>query len=584
MSLSPRSRLIATVLTALVLLAVLATAAAAQRAIDLEEIKRNAPPPPPKDPTATLSILLSPSPTWTSGDAWRVSTGGALADIDGDLDLDFVVSNGNDISEDPQVVYKNLGAGLELMPSWVSADNQYSGHCAVGDVTGDGAPELVVANYGGGGIPFDPERLILYRNLGTDFETLASWQSIDLDNSFSLALGDVDLDADLDLAVANGEAYSNRPADNELYLNLGGMLDTAAGWHSTEVESSYDVAWADVDRDGDLDLATINAEDPVRLYDNQAGVLGTTAIWSSTIAENGNSLAFADVNGDGYLDLAVATNRQGTGVGYFHVFMNQSGVLETSPSWTSTVGMVYGSAVAFADLDADGDEDLLAGSWWGQLLVFENQGGTLTTGAVYVSSTSSVIEAIVPGDLDGDGLLPWSDSLPGDGARRLFYVSRRPIQQLTEVRADGVPLGPGDFAVDLDAGWISLAVAPQTGLAVDYVVSDDLDVAVTNWDSSRGNYVFDNQRQSASVATGRGLTPGARLSVFPLPARASEWLTVSGAPPGAEIRLVTVSGRLAARLDPGADGTARYRPERPGVLLVQVVGRRAPARKLIVLP
>jgi hypothetical protein len=93
-----------------------------------------------------------------------------------------------------------------------------------------------------------------------------------------------------------------------------------------------------------------------------------------------------------------------------------------------------------------------------------------------------VVEAIVPGDIDGDGLRSEADVLPGDGVRRLFYVGRRPIQRLVEVRADGVPLAPGDFATDLDAGWISVATAPQVSLAVDYIVSDDLDIAVTNWD------------------------------------------------------------------------------------------------------
>jgi hypothetical protein len=576
---SPR---LAALLLTLTLLVLVTGLAAAQRAADLEEIRRQAPPPPPIDSRATLTILLGPTPTWTSGDAFRVSTGGALADIDGDLDLDFIVSNGNDINEDPQVVYKNLGAGLETMPSWVSVDRQYSGHCAVGDVTGDGLPDLVVANYGGGSVPFPPEAMIGYRNLGTDFETVPSWQSADLDNSFSLALGDVDLDGDLDLAAMNGEAYSNRPAANELYMNQGGTLDSSPSWFSTEIESSYDAAWADVDRDGDLDLAVINAEDPVRLYDNQGGTLGTTAIWSSTIAENGNSLAFGDVDGDGYLDLAVATNRQGTGIGRFHVFMNLSGTLETTPSWTANVAETYGSAVCFADLDADGDEDLAAGSWWGQVLVFENQAGTLTAGAAWVSQTSSVIEAIVAGDIDGDGLVPRSDVLPGDGATRLFYVSRRPVQRLVEVRADGVPLAAGEFACDLEQGWISVAVAPATDLAVDYVVSDDLDLAVTNWDQSRGNYVFDNQRSSTAVAAGRA--PEARLRLHPMPARARHWLTLTGAPAGAEVRLVALDGRVVARLRQGGGDEIRFRPESPGVLLVTVAGSAAPAQKLVVLP
>ncbi len=550
--------------------------AQAQRAADLELLRDTAPPPPPLAPDATLSIQLSPTPVWISSDASRVSTGGALADVDGDQDLDFVVSNGNDMAVQPQTMYRNLGGVLELSPSWVSTDAQYSGHCAVGDVTGDGNPDLVVANYGS----FAPQRLIMYRNLGAAFETTASWQSSDLDNSFSCALGDVDLDGDMDLAVANGEAYVTGPAANDLYRNEAGALTPLPVWQSSEIESSYDVAWADVDRDGDLDLAVINSMTPARLYDNQGGVLSTTAIWSSTIAEDGNTLAFGDVDGDGWLDLAVATNRQIGGTGRFRLFLNQNGTLSSTPSWTSNVGNVYGSAVAFADLDADGDEDLVAGSWWGQLLVFENLGGTLTTGAAFISQTTSVIEAIIPGDVDGDGLVPRNDVLAADGSRRLFYVSRRPIQRLVEVRADGVALAPGTFACDLDQGWISVAAAPAQDLAVDYWVSDDLDLAVTNWDSNIGNYVFENQRATTAVtATGGAVSiPGLRIS--PLPARSGSWVTIQGAAAGTELRVISAGGRVLARILPGGDGVARYRPSSPGV--VWVAGPAGDAARVVV--
>ncbi len=565
------------VLAALLLLAATAGPAAAQRAADLETIRRTAPPAPPLAPDATLAIQIGTTPVWTSTDVSRVSTGLALADVDADLDLDFVVSNGNDMALQPRTFYRNTGGVLGTTPAWTSSDNYYSGHCAVGDVDGDGRPDLAVGNYGS----FDRQRSILYRNLGTQFEAVASWQTSDLDNSFSLAFGDVDLDGDLDLAFANGEAYVTGPARNDLYLNQGGALAVLPAWQSTEIESSYDVAWADVDRDGDLDLATINSMAPLRLYRNDGGTLNPTSVWASTIAQDGNTIAWGDMNGDGWLDLAAATNRQIGGTGRFYVFLNQNGVLSSAPSWTSNVGNVYGSAVAFADLDADGDEDLAAGSWWGQVLVFENLGGTLTTGAAWISQTTSVVEAIVPGDVDGDGLLQRSDTLPANGARRLFYVTRRPIQRLVQVRADGTPLAPGTFAYDLDQGWISVPAAPGQSLAVDYWVSDDLDLAVTNWDNTIGNYVFANQRPTTGLAaSGASRIDGLRIS--PLPARVGSWVTIAGVEAASGLRLITAGGRVRARLDPGAGGELRWQPKDPGVYWI--VGRRGETARLVVLP
>jgi len=260
--------------------------------------------------------------------------------------------------------------------------------------------------------------------------------------------------------------------------------------------------------------------------------------------------------------------------------MNQGGVLSAAPSWTSNVGNQYGSAVAFADLDADGDEDLAAGVWWGRVMVFENLGGTLTTGAAWISQTSSVIEAIVPGDVDGDGLRPRSDALPAGGGRRLFYVSRRPIQRLDAVRADGVPLAHGTYSCDLDQGWISVPVAPAQTLAVDYWVSDDLDLAVTNWDNTIGNYLFANQRPTTGLAAS-GASRIDMLRITPLPARAGSWVTISGAAAG-DLRLITAAGRVGARLDPGAGGELRWQPRDPGVYWV--VGRRGESARLVVLP
>ena len=103
-----------------------------------------------------LAALQGPVPlpnaaSWTSYPG-GVTTGGAFADLDRDGWLDFVVANGNDILRQRVEVYYNDGAGnYPLNPQWQSADVDYHGHLAVGDVDGDGWDDVAVSVFLGAG-------------------------------------------------------------------------------------------------------------------------------------------------------------------------------------------------------------------------------------------------------------------------------------------------------------------------------------------------------------------------------------------------------------------------------------------------
>ncbi|MBT8335158.1 MAG: VCBS repeat-containing protein, partial [Gemmatimonadetes bacterium] len=147
-----------------------------------------------------------------------------------ELGLDFA----NRLSEDQIVENRNLlnGSGV-----------------AVGDVTGDGRPDIYLARLDG------PNRL--YGNLGGwRFQDMTDGAGVALPDQFSTGatFADVDGDADLDLLVAaNG-------APTRLFLNDGagvfteaeGALDTGRTWGTTSL------ALADIDADGDLDLYAAN--------------------------------------------------------------------------------------------------------------------------------------------------------------------------------------------------------------------------------------------------------------------------------------------------------------------------------------
>ena len=321
----------------------------------------------------------------------------------------------------------------------------------------------------------------------------------------SLALGDADGDGDLDLACACGDDYYNDPERQRIFFNDNGTLEALPGWVSDEVDYALDVFWGDIEQDGDMDLVFCGTSTPMRAYLNgqtTGGGIATTASWESgDLPQYGNTTALGDLNGDGYPEVAVADNNQLGGPGRFKLYLNTAGSLATTPMWQSDTGG-FGSHVSWIDLDFDGDRDLAAGRWWGNVRLYENMAGMLTSSPAWTSNTSSVIENLFWGDVDNDALSPGGVMIAsGTGTRTFFEVGFIPARSIDAVIVAGTPLPASAYAAHPANGWVSLAEPPPPGagnVEIHFTYSADIDLGVTNWDSSRGNYVFLNQQVAAA--------------------------------------------------------------------------------------
>ncbi len=458
-----------------------------------------------------LTIPYPNQPDWESIDD-DFSTGGALVDIDLDGDLDLVTGNGNDMDEDPNRVYYNANDSLEVIASWSSNDVGYNAHISVGDIDADGYPDLAVANYGD---PATPQYDKIYYNQSGTFQQNPTWQPADLDNSFSCAFGDVDGDGDLDLAVACGEEYFDSLQYAKVYMNNNGMIDTTPAWQTNILSYFYDVAWVDIDMDGDLDLALAGHHKKNIMYLNTGGVLGSTPYWQSADSLGTLKIAFGDMDGDGDLDLVCANNAQTGGISNCELYLNDGSTLDTLPVWTSQTTNNY-SCVSLGDVDRDGDLDLAAGGWWESVKVFENISGILPQIPSWQWSPTNpsllVCENICFGDIDNTLPTTVTDEIHiVDSTTRVFYLDNRWLINVTQVRSDGGPLSLDQYCFSYADGWISVAdiFTQAETLWVDYTYSIDLDLVVTNWYPTRGNFAFLN-----TYSTGISDLPKARTPII----------------------------------------------------------------------
>lgn len=455
-------------------------------------------------------------PDWQSTDT-PYSTGGALVDVDQDGWLDFVVANGNDMRREKMAVYYGQGDGtFPLSPDWQSDDLEYNGHLSIADVNGDGWLDVAV------GLTWeDPGTATarLYLNNGGTFSSLPDWETPDELEGFHVAFGDVNGDGRPDLAVGTGLPYTgSHTLHNFIYMNVGGMLESSPSWTSDDTWDLMEIFFCDVDGDGFQELVGVGTRTDTWVYGNDAGTLATTAVWHTTDVPTQFSVmgTYGDVDDDGMFDLFVTDNTQLSrvggklhgdgpgssgdrsgprGTGFLRRYNGMSpGPFATTPTWSHFEN--YGSAVALADIDADGDLDVATGSWWGATKYFLNAGGLYGAAPDWSSSGTSVVEAIVFGDVDNNGLR-WPteafdvSATPG---RRLFKLSHQPVQAIDVVSVDGDVLAPNQFTYDLVHGWVSVGPTPVESVEVSYVISVSPDMAVTNWDDSRGNYLYYSQR------------------------------------------------------------------------------------------
>lgn len=267
-----------------------------------------------------------------------------------------------------------------------------------------------------------------YEDLAKKLRDLGN-TDVDVGNFATPAFTDMDADGDLDLSCGSEEGtiyyYENVGTKYwPIFIEKPDMYSFICDvWCYNKDKTA--LAIADLDANGAKDLLIGNSEGTIYYFQN----LGSPeqAIWGpyyaiedAEVNENSHP-ALADLDGDGDYDLAV-----GAADGYIYFYDNVGS--SESPDWDYSYPLFTGEnddrTIYFSDLDDDGDFDLSVGDGdLATLYYYQNIGSstqetwapnpTLYSGIVPEYGTSPAIA-----DLNGD-LCP--DLVVGGNSGRLFY-------------------------------------------------------------------------------------------------------------------------------------------------------------------
>ena len=267
-----------------------------------------------------------------------------VADLNDDGDLDVIVS----VTFSNELLwYENLGGGAFGPQQLISDAFERFEIPVAGDMAGDGDLDVVVA---------------------TDFDDTIRWfENGDGEGTFSevhvvsnqgnngrdLRLGDLDGDGDLDIVAESAGSeclswYEN--TDGEGTFGGPTVIDPAFA-------ATTDIALADFDGDGDLDIATVKISGLHFYYENTDGQ-GT--FWVAQLIPNSPDGVFSlfaeDLDNDGDMDIVSTGGGDSNNVLWFE----NDGTATFSPPEiiTNELSSQSGAVVMAADLDNDGDKDI----------------------------------------------------------------------------------------------------------------------------------------------------------------------------------------------------------------------------------
>ena len=305
------------------------------------------------------------------------SGGVAAGDYDGDGDVDLYVVGGSD---EPNHLFRNRGDGTFYdTAARVGLDITHLGSGpAFGDIDGDGDLDLFI-----GAVENDPYYLMENRDGRFVDVTVASRIVIDAENTVSATFADYDKDDDLDLFLTHW-GFEEQDDTQTLWRNTGDGIFESVSEESGIAESliieslnyqtgevahidrTYTANLSDIDGDGDGDLLMAADYQTSQVFANNGdGTFTRTTDRQVIIDQSGMGASVGDYDNDGDMDWFVTSIYQPPDFYGNRLYRNDgTGVFEDVTMRAGVVDGGWGWASCFADIDNDGDLDIVHVNGW----------------------------------------------------------------------------------------------------------------------------------------------------------------------------------------------------------------------------
>jgi len=346
---------------------------------------------------------------------------------------------------------------------------------AVADFNGDGFLDVVVT-----GREPDPDQERISRvhiNDGTGLFSLVIESPLEGVSDGSVAVADVDNDGDQDILITG--VTNNSFVISRLYKNDGaGNFTQEFGTPFRPVYQSS-IAFSDVDNDGDQDVLITGWSPPnfiATLYINNGTGVFTEVQNTPFDGVRASSIAFADVDADNDEDVLI-TGINTNGVTIAKIYSND-GLGNFTEVQNTSFDPVYFSDVKFADVDGDNDQDVLITG-----LIDDPGVDTRTLSKLYINNGQGVFEENTDVSFEGvyNGSSAFAD-MDGDSDLDLFITGANPENTNSIVVGKVFTNnGGGSFMEDSNSS-LEPVISGSVAFA-DFDNDGDLDVIITGFSS-----------------------------------------------------------------------------------------------------
>ena len=307
-------------------------------------------------------------------------------DIDGDSDLDIVTA-GEKVSR----VWLNNGSGSFSVGQEIGG---YGRSVAFGDLDGDLDPDLVIGREGSGS-----NSLLGFEIWRNDDGVLTAVDTLDIGNysAREVFIENIDADADLEI-ITFGKSIEDgnylRSFDNGGSLSFSNFFSTIVKYQATSIDVG------DIDGDSNVDVflgaGEYSFSNSQIFLNTGSGNFAFSSEFDPSPEYTTSDVDLIDFDGDLDLDLLTTSQTE------HRIFLNEGGVFTylsklptTQTAELSTVG----------DIDGDGDNDIILGGYQSNPVIFLNDG--LTTPSFMqdadVPSFADEYTKSIAADIDNDG-------------------------------------------------------------------------------------------------------------------------------------------------------------------------------------